>query len=116
MQQLRFLISTYFLKPYFIALKFLSKKMAPIIRLLKFIHSFKFILALIFIWKFHNIIYSLIAFISMFIFNIELKEFLNTIELIYLTFYNYLLEFKLDTYSSFYKNFNLIEIFFYKIW
>jgi hypothetical protein len=80
--------------------------MAPIIRLLKFIHSFKFILALIFIWKFHNIIYSLIAFISMFIFNVELKEFLNTIELIYLTFYNYLLEFKLDTYSSFYKNFN----------
>jgi hypothetical protein len=48
----------------------------------------------------------LVSFISMFIFGIELKEFLNTIELIYLTLYNYLTEFKLDTYSTFYKNFN----------
>jgi len=48
----------------------------------------------------------LVSFISMFIFGIELKEFLNTIELIYLTLYNYLTEFKLDAYSNFYKNFN----------
>jgi hypothetical protein len=46
------------------------------------------------------------AFISIFIFGIDLKEFLNTIELIYLTIYNYIFEFKLDTYSFFYKNFN----------
>jgi len=96
----------YLLNPYFNSQNIFLKKIAPLTKMLKYIISFRIVMLLKFIWRFHNIIYSLIAFISIFIFGIDLKEFLNTIELIYLTIYNYIFEFKLDTYSTVYKNFN----------
>jgi len=105
-KKFKVLILAYFLKPYFNTRNIFLKKIAPLTRILKFIISFRIVLLLRFIWRFHNLIYSLIAFISIFIFGIDLKEFLSTIELIYLTFYNYILELKLDTYSTFSKNFN----------
>ena len=46
------------------------------------------------------------AFISMFIFGVDLKDFLNTINLIYLSLYNFILEIKLNIFSIFSSKFN----------
>jgi len=51
-------------------------------------------------------LYTLIAFLTMFVFNVDLKDFLSTIGLIYLSFYNFFKEFKLNIYSMFYSWFN----------
>jgi hypothetical protein len=51
-------------------------------------------------------LYTLIAFLSVFVFNVDLKDFLSTVGLIYLSFYNLVKEFKLNTYSMFYSWFN----------
>ena len=50
--------------------------------------------------------YTLIAFLSVFVFGVDLKDFLSTIGLIYLSFYNLVKEFKLNIYSVFYNWFN----------
>jgi len=72
----------------------------------KLISKFKAFAFIIFIWKFHNLLYTLIAFLSVFVFNVDLKDFLSTVGLIYYSFYNFFKEFKLNIYSMFYSWFN----------
>ena len=72
----------------------------------KLISKFKAFWVIIFIWRFHNLLYTLIAFLSVFVFGVDLKDFLSTIGLIYLSFYNLVKEFKLNIYSVFYNWFN----------
>jgi hypothetical protein len=101
MKNLKLKILALFLKPY---IKYLNSKIAPLINLIKYLRKFRFIILLFTIWRFHNVIYSLTAFLFLVVFGVDLINFLNFINVIYLSIYNFFLELKLTIYSWFSKD------------
>jgi hypothetical protein len=98
MKNLKFKILALFLKPY---IKYLNSRIVPLINLIKYLKKFRFLILLFTIWRFHNIIYSLTAFLFLVVFGVDLINFLNFINVIYLSIYNFFLELKLIIHSWF---------------
>lgn len=108
MKKLRFLILTYFFKPYLNNFNIFLKKLAPIINMFKYIRKFKIILLLISIWRFHGFIYTFAMFIMVLILGFNIPDFFDVLAVIYKDFTVYFLEFKLI--SKLYDKFNIKSV------
>lgn len=110
MLKFRKLLLTYFFKPYSKSFTHIYAKISPIINILKFIHSFRIVLLLIAIWRFHGFIYTLTSFVLVVVLGYDILDFLNILGFVYSNFIILFSELKINIFNRLYNFFNIKSI------
>jgi len=83
----------------------LVTKITPLINLFKYLHSFRFILLLLAVWRLHGFAYTLASFVLVVLLGFYVLDFLGVVGIIYSSFITYFIEYKTNLINKIYNLF-----------